>query len=184
MNRKSRKSGKTGRGIKESDHGTNERRSHNLTRLEAVDVGTNSTRLRVLDGTELDRLLYTGLISSDQHWAGSKLEQAVVQAGGIKGCLANVERTSGGGGGEDRKVGAIWRVARAVRSVEQREGKKASRLLLDLAMNLVSGIPQGQLPRLRLCLDALAYHYGLGRWESFSLLRPRLPAIASDADDA
>jgi len=34
--------------------------------------------------------------------------------------LANVERTSEGEGGGDRRVSAVWHVARAMRSVERR----------------------------------------------------------------
>ena len=66
-------------------------------------------------------------------------------------------------------MGAVWRVARAVRSVERREGKQASRLLLDLALDLIK-IREAQAPLIRSCLDTLGNHYGLGRWESFSLL--------------
>ena len=101
-----------------------------------IDPRTRATRIRITDGCELDRLLFEDMITADQHWAGGKLAEAVVRAGGTKSCLANIERTSGGKG-NDRRVGAVWRVARAVRSVERREGKQASRLLLDLARDLI-----------------------------------------------
>ena len=136
--------------------------------MELIDPRTRATRMRITDGCELDRLLFEDMITADQHWAGGKLAEAVVRAGGTKSCLANIERTSGGKG-NDRRVGAVWRVARAVRSVERREGKQASRLLLDLALDLIK-IREAQAPLIRSCLDALANHYGLGRWESFSLL--------------
>ena len=136
--------------------------------MELIDPRTHATRMRIMDGCELDRLLFTDLITADQHWAGSKLAEATVRAGGTKSWLANIERTSGGGGG-DRKIGAVWRVATAMRSVEMREGREASRLLLDVAMNLIE-IKEEQAPLIRSCLDALGDHYGLGRWEPFSLL--------------
>jgi hypothetical protein len=118
--------------------------------------------------------LFDDLINADQHWAGGKLAEAVVRAGGTKSCLANIERTSGGRG-SDRRIGAVWRVARAMRSVERREGKRASRLLLDLALDLIK-IREPEAPLIRSCLDALGNHYGLGRWEPFSLLA-RSPTV-------
>ena len=136
--------------------------------MELIDPRTRSTRMRITDGCELDRLLFDDLIDADQHWAGGKLAEAVVRAGGTKSCLANIERTSGGRG-SDHKIEAVWRVARAMRSVERREGKRASRLLLDVAMDLIK-IREAEAPLIRSCLDALGNHYGLGRWESFSLL--------------
>jgi hypothetical protein len=172
VRKQARKSGKMTPGS--TDHGTEERRAHNATRLELIDPRTRTTRLRITDGCELDRLLFDDVITADQHWAGGKLAEAVVQAGGTKGCLANVERTSGGGL-RDRNLGAVWRVARAMQSVERREGKPASRLLLDLAFDLIK-IREAQAPLIRSCLDALANHYGLGRWESFSLMA-RSPTI-------
>ena len=138
-------------------------------RMELIDPRTRATRIRITDGCELDRLLFGDLITADQHWAGGKLAEAVVRAGGTKSCLANIERTSGGRG-SDRRIGAVWRVARAMRSVERREGKRASRLLLDVAMDLIK-IRKAEAPLIRSCLDALGHHYGLGRWESFSLAR-------------
>ena len=155
-------------GPTDTDHGPDERRAHNTTRVELIDPRTRATRIRITDGCELDRLLFEDMITEDQHWAGGKLAEAVVRAGGTKSCLANIERTSGGRG-NDRRVGAVWRVARAMRSVERREGKQASRLLLDLALDLIK-IREAQAPLIRSCLDTLGNHYGLGRWESFSLL--------------
>jgi len=155
-------------GPTDTDHGPDERRAHNTTRVELIDPRTRATRIRITDGCELDRLLFEDMITEDQHWAGGKLAEAVVRAGGTKSCLANIERTSGGKG-NDRRVGAVWRVARAVRSVERREGKQASRLLLDLALDLIK-IREAEAPLIRSCLDTLGNHYGLGRWESFSLL--------------
>jgi len=155
-------------GPRDIDHGPDERRAHNSMRMELIDPRTRSTRMRITDGCELDRLLFDNLINADQHWAGGKLAEAVVRVGGTKSCLANIERTSGGRG-SDHKIGAVWRVARAMRSVERREGKQASRLLLDVAMDLIK-IREAEAPLIRSCLDALGNHYGLGRWESFSLL--------------
>ena len=168
MRIRGRKSGKMTPGPTDTDHGPDERRAHNATRVELIDPRTRATRIRITDGCELDRLLFEDMITADQHWAGGKLAEAVVRAGGTKSCLANIERTSGGKG-NDRRVGAVWRVARAVRSVERREGKQASRMLLDLALDLIK-IREAQAPLIRSCLDALGNHYGLGRWESFSLL--------------
>jgi hypothetical protein len=161
-------------GPADTDHGTEERRAHNATRLELIDPRTRTTRLRVTDGCELDRLLFDDVITADQHWAGGKLAEAVVRAGGTKGCLANTERTSSGGI-RDRNLGAVWHIAKAMRSVERREGKAASRLLLNVALDLVE-VREEQAPLVRSCLNALANHYGLGRWESFSLMA-RSPAI-------
>ena len=142
--------------------------------MELIDPRTRATRIRITDGCELDRLLFEDMITADQHWAGGKLAEAVVRAGGTKSCLANIERTSGGKG-NDRRVGAVWRVARAVRSVERREGKQASRLLLDLALDLIK-IREAQAPVIRSSLDALGNPYGLGRWASCSLLA-RSPTV-------
>ena len=161
-------------GPRDTDHGPDERRAHNTMRMELIDPRTRSTRMRITDGCELDRLLFGHLITADQHWAGGKLAEAAVRAGGTKSCLANIERTSGGRG-SDHKIGAVWRVARAMRSVEGREGKRASRLLLDLALDLIK-IREAEAPLIRSCLDALGNHYGLGRWESFSLMA-RSPTI-------
>ena len=136
--------------------------------MELIDPRTRATRMRITDGCELDRLLFADLITADQHWAGSKLAEATVRAGGTKSCLANIERTSGGGG-SDRRVGAVWQLTKAMRSVERGEGKEASRLLLDVALDLIR-IREDQAPLIRSCLDALGFHYGLGRWGSFSLL--------------
>jgi hypothetical protein len=136
--------------------------------MELIDPRTRATRMRITDGCELDRLLFADLITADQHWAGNKLAEAIARVGGTKSCLANIEKTSGGGI-RDRNLGAVWRVAKAVRSVERREGREASRLLLDLALDLIK-IREEQAPLIRSCLDALGSHYGLGRWESFSLL--------------
>ena len=73
-------------------------------RMELIDPRTRSTRMRITDGCELDRLLFDDLINADQHWAGGKLAEAVVRVGGTKSCLANIERTSGGRG-SDRSRG-------------------------------------------------------------------------------
>lgn len=137
-------------------------------RFEPVDLRGSATRLRITDGCELDRLVFENLITPDQHWAGTKLAETLTQAGGIKGCLANVERTSGGKG-NDRRMGAVWRVAKAMRSVEEKEGRQASRMLLDVALDLTE-IRGDRISLVRSCLDALGYHYGLGKWEPFSLL--------------
>jgi len=136
--------------------------------MELIDPRTRATRMRVTDGCELDRLLFADLITSDQHWAGGKLVEATVRAGGTKGCLANTERTSSGGI-RDRNLGAVWHIAKAMRSVERREGKAGSRLLLNVALDLVE-VREEQAPLIRSCLNALGTYYGLGRWESFSLL--------------
>ena len=156
-------------GPADTDHGPDERRAHNATRVELIDPRTRATRIRITDGCELDRLLFEDMITADQHWAGGKLAEAVGRAGGTKSCLANIEKTSGGGL-RDRNLGAVWRVARAMRSVERREGKQGSRMLLDLVLDLIK-IREVQAPLIRSCLDALGSHYGLGRWESFSLAR-------------
>ena len=161
-------------GPADTDHGPDERRAHNATRVELIDPRTRATRIRITDGCELDRLLFEDMITADQHWAGGKLAEAVGRAGGTKSCLANIEKTSGGGL-RDRNLGAVWRVARAMRSVERREGKQGSRMLLDLVLALIK-IRAAQAPLIRSCLDALGNHYGLGRWESFSLLA-RSPTV-------
>ena len=113
--------------------------------------------------------MFENLITPDQHWAGTKLAETLTQAGGIKGCLANVDRTSGGGGKDDRRMSAVWQVAKAMRSIEKGEGKVASRLVLDVALDLIE-IRGDRISLIRSSLDALGHHYGLGRWEPFSLL--------------
>jgi len=127
--------------------------------------------MRVTDGCEIDRLFFGDKINSDQHWAAGKLAEAVARANGVKSCLANIERTSGGDRG-DRRIGAVWQLAKAIRSVEISEGREASRLLLDTAMDTVV-VDSDRLPLLRKSLDALSYYYGLGRWGSFSLRSSR-----------
>lgn len=61
------------------DQGPAERRNHNTV---VVEQGANMrARLRVVDQTELDRLLHKRLISLDQHTAGNHLFRDMIRAG-------------------------------------------------------------------------------------------------------
>lgn len=66
------------------DQGPPERRSHNII---VAEQGANMrVRLRVVDQTEIDRLLHLRLISLDQHTAGDHLYRDMIKAGYFMNC--------------------------------------------------------------------------------------------------
>ena len=156
-----------------SDYGSPTLARHHAVRLEQIRPNNGRLRLRILDGSELDRLLHEDKISIEQHFAGERFEGEVQSMRGGSSCLASLTRLqTGGNQASDRLVGTLGRVVDAMRAMEKNTERGTADLVMNVALNIVQ-ITDDLLPRVITGLDSLGEHYSVARWlsPSFSLRR-------------
>tara|TARA_R110002020_G_scaffold110945_8_gene256260 strand:- start:223 stop:726 length:504 start_codon:yes stop_codon:yes gene_type:complete len=144
---------------KASDFGNPELRNHYQTVIETSGSGVGQHRLRVVDGCELDRLLYGNLITPDQHNAGIRLGGDVSRAGCKTNWLAAMNSTGKGGVSGGRFLFAAKRISKAMASVQKECDRVTARLMMSVACDEVTINGPAQLTRLVIGLDALSEHY-------------------------
>tara|TARA_R100001143_G_C3286119_1_gene99008 strand:- start:72 stop:590 length:519 start_codon:yes stop_codon:yes gene_type:complete len=156
-----------------SDYGNPSLIHHHAVRLEQIRPSGGRLRLRILDGSELDRLLHEDRISIEQHFSGEKFEGDVQSMKGGSSCLANLTRVqTGGNQASNRLMGTLGKVVDAMRIMEKNTERGTADLVMGVALNIVQ-INDDLLPYLTKGLDALGQHYSVARWmsPSFSLRR-------------
>ena len=154
-----------------SDYGNVNLAHHHAVRLERISPNSGRLRLRVLDGSQLDKLLHQNKISIEQHFSGEKFGGDVQSVEGSSSCLANLTRLQvGGDQASNRFVGALGRVVDAMRALEANTKRGTPDLIISVALNIIT-IDDDLLPHFRTGLDALGEHYSVSRWisPSFSL---------------
>ena len=154
-----------------SDYGNVNLAHHHAVRLERISPNSGRLRLRVLDGSQLDKLLHQNKISIEQHFSGEKFGGDVQSVEGGSSCLANLTRLQvGGDQASNRFVGALGRVVDAMRALEANTKRGTPDLIIGVALNIIR-IDDDLLPHFRTGLDALGEHYSVSRWisPSFSL---------------
>lgn len=156
---------------KPSDYGNVNLTHHRVVRLEQISPNSGRLRLRVLDGSQLDKLLHQDKITIEQHFAGEKFGGDVQSVEGSSSCLANLTRLQvGGEQASNRFIGALGKVVDAMRVLEENTKRGTPDLIIGVALNIIT-IDDDLLPHFRKGLDALSEHYSVSRWmsSSFSL---------------
>ena len=154
-----------------SDYGNVNLTHHRVVRLEQVHANSGRLRLRVLDGSQLDKLLHQDKISVEQHFSGEKFGGDVQSVEGSSSCLANLTRLQvGGDQASDRFIGALGKVVDAMRALEKSTKRGTPDLVIGAVLNTIE-IDDDLLPHFKQGLDALSEHYSVLRWisPSFSL---------------
>lgn len=134
------------------DQGPIERRNHNQVVVERD--ARNRPRLRVVDQTELDRLLWQRLITLDQHTAGDHLYGLLSNAGYFAACKWALESNIRGSVQtiSDSRDTAMIKVALSTVWVRARAGLRTQQLLFAVALGERKA-PDKVLPPLRFALD-------------------------------
>jgi len=154
-----------------SDYGNVNLTHHRAVRLEQINPYSGRLRLRVLDGSQLDRLLNQDKISIEQHFSGEKFGGDVQSVEGSSSCLANLTRLQvGGDQASERFIGALGKVVDAMRALEKSTKRGTPDLIIGVMLNTIE-IDDDLLPHFKKGLDALSEHYSVLRWisPSFSL---------------
>jgi hypothetical protein len=144
------------RRVERSDYGTSDARHHNTIEPELTGHG-HAVRMRVRDGTELDRLHRAGLIDADQHAAGCALARDLHGARmlGLKTTAYDRQGGAGAGGLSDGQATALERVGDAVRYMDGAAGAEARTLTVNVCLGTVRLDQPAAILAARCGLDAL-----------------------------
>jgi hypothetical protein len=143
-----------------TDYGTHEIHKRKTVQPELTGRG-HAVRMRVQDGTELDRLRLKGLITSLQHSAGQSLERDLHRAKLLGMATVNFSSNGGGGGGHitDAHADAFGRVNDAIRHMDYVAGVAVRTLTVDVCLSLVTLRTADALTDARVGLSALLSFY-------------------------
>lgn len=142
------------------DQGPVERRSHNII---VAEQGANMrVRLRVVDQTELDRLLHQRLISLDQHTAGDHLYRDMIRAGYFLRPRWLDDKGSGGGspGVSHERANALVKMSLAKAWLMAGIGRRPSEYLLGVVLGERT-VTLGTIPLVRSGLNS---YQGFDSW--------------------
>lgn len=139
-----------------SDLGPKERLQHGAYRLERT--GRFGVRIRNVDTSALDGLFYRGLISQDEHTAGSRLITDCLMARmmGPPGLNLDASTRTQWSDIPDGVAKAIGRINQAMDHVVHTCGREAENIVVLLLTR--EKIPR-DLNHLKMALTALAEHY-------------------------
>lgn len=145
------------------DQGTPEiSRQHKVIPQRAGPQASAPLHLRVVDESEIDRLLLKDWINVEQHQTAETLLDDLHNAGLIGMRISNYERRMGGGDTQNitrREALRRVKVRKALEYMEAKGGVKAGRLVLGVVMD-DTRVVEKDLPSLREGLDFLARFYG------------------------
>lgn len=135
------------------DQGPPERRQHNTVVVERD--ARNRARLRIVDQTEMDRLLLQRQISMDQHTAGEHLFRLIINAGYFPSCKWALDSNIRG---ESQSVShnradALVRIGLATVWTRAKAGVAIQKLLWSVVLG-ERKVQERALPPLRHGLDA------------------------------
>lgn len=163
------------------DQGPPERRQHHRI---VIERGANmKARLRIVDQTELDRLLHERKISLDQHSAGEHLYRDVHAAGYIPACKWAMDSDIRGGVQtvSDHRSGTLIKIGLARAWMLS----KAGRRITDYLFGVVLGerkVSDAQVPVIKVGLDKYqsfeSWWYGRSGTDPLPILLQDLPARA------
>lgn len=120
--------------------------------LELTGRG-HAVRLRVQDGSELDRLFLKGIIDEFQHSAGEQFSRDLHRAKMLGMATTNFARNGSGGGSiTDAQADALGRVGDAIRYIEHEVGPSVRMVTLNACLSLCVTV---QVEELRAGLAAL-----------------------------
>lgn len=142
-----------------TDYGTDQIHKHQVVRPELTGRG-HAIRMRVKDGTELDRLHMKGLINPFQHSAGQSFSRDLHRARLLG--QATVNFTGNGGGGQsitDAQADALGRVSDVLRRLDRVVGVGVRALTVNLCLSRVQLSEHQALRCARQGLDVLLSHY-------------------------
>tara|TARA_R110002020_G_scaffold72309_3_gene186157 strand:- start:973 stop:1479 length:507 start_codon:yes stop_codon:yes gene_type:complete len=144
-----------------SDYGPVEKLSHGEFKLEPVDPKTFATRLRRVDVTPFDTMLFKGIISDLQHSASESLCLDLWQARMLGPSGSNFDRSIGGDGrwASARQADRFHAVIDALRCVSSQAGKASERWLLKVAIDLVMPSSKKEVGAVKAGLSELIKHY-------------------------
>lgn len=134
------------------DQGPPERRQHNKIVVE--QGADNRARLRILDQTEIDRLLLQRLISLDQHTAGEHLYRDIIASGYFPACKWAMDSNIRGDTQSlsDNRSNAVLKIGLARTWLLARAGRRITEYLFGVILGERRVTPP-QVPVLRLGLD-------------------------------
>lgn len=158
------------------DTGPAERRQHNTVVLEQ---GANMRgRLRVVDQTEIDRLLHKRLISLDQHTAGEHLYRDVQAAGYVPACKWAMDSNIRGEvqSVSDRRAIALLKINLGRAWLISKAGRGTTEYLFGVILG-EREVPEKYLPAIRTGLDK--YQSFEGWWHGRDVDVP-LPKLLGD----
>ena len=126
--------------------------THHRIKPELTGRG-HAVRLRVQDGSELDRLFLRGIIDEFQHSAGEQFSRDLHRAKMLGMATTNFARNGGGGGSiTDAQADALGRVGDAIRYIEHEVGPSVRMVTLNACLSLCV---TAQVEELRAGLTAL-----------------------------
>lgn len=158
------------------DQGPPERRQHNKVVIERT--ANHKARLRIVDQTELDRLLVKRLISLDQHTAGEHLYRDIQSCGYMPACKWALDSNIRGApqSVSQHRADALVKIGLARMWLLAKAGRRTTEFLFGVILG-ERKVPDQQLPFVRSGLDA--YQDFEGWWYGRSAQEP-LPELLAD----
>jgi len=134
------------------DSGPSERRQHNTVVVERT--ANHKARLRVVDQTELDRLLLKRLISMDQHTAGDHLYRDVQACGYFPACKWAMDSNIRGASQtiSQHRADALVKIGLARAWLMAKSGKRTTEYLFGVVLG-ERKVTEPQIPFIRMGLD-------------------------------
>ncbi len=158
------------------DQGPPERRQHNKVVVE--QTAGHRARLRIVDQTELDRLLLQRHISIDQHTAGEHLFRDIQSCGYMPACKWAMDSNIRGGvqSVSQHRADALVKMGLARSWMLAKAGRRTTEYLFGVVLG-ERKVPKQQIPFIRSGLDS--YQDFEGWWHGRSPRDP-LPGLLRD----
>lgn len=158
------------------DTGPSERRQHNTIAVERT--AGHKARLRVLDQTELDRLLLKRLISMDQHTAGDHLYRDVQACGYFPACKWAMDSNIRGASQtiSQNRADALVKIGLARAWLMAKAGRRTTEYLFGVVLG-ERKVSDPQVPVVRMGLDK--YQSFEGWWHGKDIRTP-LPELLQE----
>lgn len=158
------------------DTGPAERRQHN--RIVVERTANHRARLRVLDQTEIDRLLLQRQIDLDHHTAAEHLYRDIQSAGYFPACKWALESNIRGDVQtiSSCRADALLKIGLARAWLLKRAGRRITEFLFGVILG-ERKVTDQQVPMIRMALDR--YQSFEGWWHGRSTRTP-LPALLAD----
>lgn len=158
------------------DQGPIERRQHNKVVIE--QTANHRARLRIVDQTELDRLLLQRLIDMDQHTAGEHLYRDVQACGYMPACKWAMDSNIRGASQtiSQHRADALVKIGLARAWLLAKAGRRTTEYLFGVVLG-ERKVPKEQVPVVRLGLDK--YQSFEGWWHGKDIREP-LPSLLAE----
>lgn len=158
------------------DTGPVERRQHNKVVVE--QTANHRARLRVVDQTEIDRLLLQRLIDMDQHTAGEHLYRDIQAAGYFPACKWALDSSIRGASQtiSQHRADALVKIGLGRAWLLAKAGRRTTEYLFGVVLG-ERKVPKEQVPVVRMGLDR--YQSFEGWWHGKSTREP-LPDLLKE----